>query len=41
VVVAFGCSGGRHRSVVLAAKLARRLGEIEGVDVDFVARDID
>jgi rhodanese/phosphatase family RapZ-like protein len=41
VVVAFGCSGGRHRSVVLAANLARRLGEIEGIDVDFVARDIE
>jgi len=41
VVVAFGCSGGRHRSVVLAEKLADRLREIESVDVDFVTRDID
>jgi hypothetical protein len=41
VVVAFGCSGGRHRSVVLAAELAQRLKEIEGIDVDFVTRDID
>jgi len=40
VVVAFGCSGGRHRSVVLAEQLADRLREIEGVDVDFVTRDI-
>jgi P-loop ATPase protein family len=40
VVVAFGCSGGRHRSVVMAEQLADRLREIEGVDVDFVTRDI-
>ena len=40
VVVAFGCSGGRHRSVVLAEQLADRLREIEGVDVEFVTRDI-
>ena len=41
VVVAFGCSGGRHRSVALAAELARRLGEVDGIDVDFVTRDLD
>ena len=41
IVVAFGCTGGRHRSVVLAGELAERLREIEGVDVDFVTRDID
>ena len=41
VVVAFGCSGGRHRSVALAAELARRLGEGGGIDVEFVTRDID
>jgi hypothetical protein len=40
VVVAFGCTGGQHRSVVLAAELARRLEAIEDVDVDFVTRDI-
>lgn len=40
VVVAFGCTGGRHRSVVLAAETARRLKEVDGVDVDFVTRDI-
>ena len=41
LIVAFGCTGGRHRSVVMAREMAARLGRIEGVDVEFDARDID
>lgn len=33
LTVAFGCTGGRHRSVVLAADLARRLRAVDGVEV--------
>lgn len=40
LVVAFGCTGGRHRSVVLASETARRLKELDGIDVDFITRDI-
>jgi RNase adapter protein RapZ len=40
LVVAFGCTGGRHRSVVLAAEMARRLSDLEEMDVEFSARDL-
>jgi len=40
LTIAFGCTGGRHRSVVLAAELARRLGAGEQVDVETEFREL-
>ena len=40
LVVAFGCTGGRHRSVAVARELADRLAGADGVDVEFAARDL-
>jgi UPF0042 nucleotide-binding protein len=39
LVVAFGCTGGRHRSVAMAREMASRLENVEDVDVEFAARD--
>ena len=41
LIVAFGCTGGRHRSVAMAKEMAARLQRFDGVDVDFTARDLD
>jgi P-loop ATPase protein family len=40
LIVAFGCTGGRHRSVAMAREMATRLGQMDGVDVEFVSRDL-
>jgi hypothetical protein len=40
LIVAFGCTGGRHRSVAMAREMAARLEHMEDVDVEFKARDI-
>jgi len=41
LTVAFGCTGGRHRSVALAAEFARRLDRVEGIDVECSLRDLE
>jgi len=40
LVLAFGCTGGRHRSVSMAREMAARLKSVDGIDVEFTARDI-
>lgn len=38
--IAIGCTGGKHRSVVMAEALASRLGELDGVAVNVRHRDL-
>jgi RNase adapter protein RapZ len=41
LVVGIGCTGGRHRSVVIAETLARRYRDADGYLVEVAHRDID
>jgi RNase adaptor protein for sRNA GlmZ degradation len=41
LTLAFGCTGGRHRSVALAEEMARRLSSLPEVDVRVRARELD
>jgi UPF0042 nucleotide-binding protein len=41
LTIGLGCTGGRHRSVVLAERIAERLREQTGLPIDILHRDID
>jgi RNase adapter protein RapZ len=41
LTVAIGCTGGRHRSVVITDELGVLLRQREGVSIDIVHRDVD
>jgi hypothetical protein len=41
LTLAFGCTGGRHRSVALAEEMARRLSSLPDVEVRVRARELD
>jgi len=41
LTVAIGCTGGRHRSVVITDELASLLRKRDGVSIDVVHRDVD
>lgn len=41
LTIGVGCTGGRHRSVVMAVELARALGRRLGIRMDVVHRDVE
>src|SRR3954469_8315612 len=41
LTIGIGCTGGRHRSVVIAEQLAERLRKPTGLPIDVVHRDVD
>ena len=41
LTVALGCTGGQHRSIVLAEELAERLRSFAGVSVAVFHRELD
>ena len=41
MMVAIGCTGGRHRSVAIAERLAERYGDHPDLEVSVAHRDID
>jgi UPF0042 nucleotide-binding protein len=41
LVIAIGCTGGRHRSVAIAERLAERYRDNEDLDVAVAHRDVD
>ena len=41
LTVGIGCTGGRHRSVVIAEQLAERLRKQTGLPIDVIHRDVD
>jgi UPF0042 nucleotide-binding protein len=40
LTIAVGCTGGKHRSVVMSEALAARLGQEDGIAVKVVHRDV-
>jgi RNase adapter protein RapZ len=41
LTIGVGCTGGRHRSVVLSQQLAERLRKATGLPIDVIHRDVD